>query len=69
MHIEASKESMVQKDYVENPAWNAFFSKFPYEATKEEKKEIINHFIEHLSHLIHRQMQRMIDTYKKMDRW
>ena len=69
MHIGPYKEPSYEKNYVESPAWNAFFSKFPYEITNAEKKEILNHFIEHLSHLIHRQMQKMISTYKKMDKW
>jgi hypothetical protein len=68
MRIEPYKAPIVQKHSIENPAWEPFFSKFSCEVTSAEKKAIINHFIDYLSHLIHRQMQRMIDTHKKM-RW
>lgn len=69
MRIESTEAKAIQKDPFDTPSWKAFCSQFPYEMTKEEKQKIMDHFVQHLSHIIHKQMKRMIDTYKKMERW
>jgi|GEM_PF-1651251 len=47
-------------------AWEPFFEKFTLPPTKEQRKEMIELFAQHLSHQIYRHMQRMINAYKKM---
>ncbi|PCI96003.1 hypothetical protein COB11_00560 [Candidatus Aerophobetes bacterium] len=49
----------------DTPSWDKFFSHFE-QISKEEKSAFIEHLMQHLSHQIHHNMQRMIRVYKEM---
>lgn len=63
MHIKPLQEPPTP---LTSSAWDPFFEGFTITPTAIQREEIINLFIEHLSHMMYRHMQRMIDVYKKM---
>jgi len=65
MRIESSPPPTPQV-ITEYPEWQQFFQHFINTPSEEEKEAIIHHFVQHLAHLIHQQMQRMVNVYKKM---
>jgi hypothetical protein len=67
MRIEAAlpKTPSLEAD---NPSWKTFFAHFSQELSAQEKHQIIEFFVQQLSHIIHHNMQRMIDIYKAQKR-
>jgi hypothetical protein len=47
-------------------SWETFFSHFSSPPSKEEQAEILQNMVQHLSHIIYQNMQRMVNIYKQM---
>ncbi|MCH9631251.1 MAG: hypothetical protein S4CHLAM37_12730 [Chlamydiia bacterium] len=66
MKIESARPfDKVLEKASETPSWDKFFSHFE-NISKEDKAAYIEHLMQHLSHQIHHNMQRMIRVYKEM---
>jgi len=70
MRIEAQPKSLkpTQQQSTVDLSWKHFFAQFSTPPSKEQQEEIIQNLMQHLSHIIHQNMQRMINIYKQMNK-